>query len=307
MKQKTSKTEAREYTLMIVPHHAKSVFSIRIPLIKVKYAAIALCICLAILSGTMLNYHYQTKMSSQEKLELAQLREENSRQLSELEELAKTTAQLQDDMSRLNQLDGDLRRMINGEESAGVSRAAPVRVGNFSGQGGPEIQPSVSELTNFVKDMEVSVKEREQSLRELKKALVAKNERLAATPSIWPTNGDVTSRFGWRSSPLGRGSEWHPGIDIANDTGTSIVAAANGIVINSGWFGGYGKMIEIDHGNGIVTIYGHNSQLLVESGKLVKKGQPIAYMGNTGLSTGSHLHYEVRVNGTAVNPASFLQ
>ncbi|MGL5514069.1 MAG: M23 family metallopeptidase, partial [Sporomusa sp.] len=150
MKQKTSKTEAREYTLMLVPHHAKSVFSVRIPLIKVKYAAIALCICLSILSGTMLNYHYQTKISSQEKLELSQLREENSRQLSQLAELAKTTAQLQDDMNRLNQLDGDLRRMINGEESAaGVSRSAPVRVGNYSGQGGPEIQPSVSELTNF--------------------------------------------------------------------------------------------------------------------------------------------------------------
>ncbi|MGL5513487.1 MAG: M23 family metallopeptidase, partial [Sporomusa sp.] len=117
----------------------------------------------------------------------------------------------------------------------------------------------------------------------------------------------VTSRFGWRSSPWGRGSDWHPGIDIANDTDTPIVAAAAGIVTNSGWSGGYGKMIEIDHGNGIVTIYGHNSKLLVESGKLVKKGQPIAYMGNTGLSTGSHLHYEVRVNGTAVNPASFLQ
>jgi murein DD-endopeptidase MepM/ murein hydrolase activator NlpD len=74
----------------------------------------------------------------------------------------------------------------------------------------------------------------------------------------------------------------------------------------SGWYGGYGKCIQIDHGNGIVTLYGHNSQVVADVGQTVKKGEVIAYMGSTGASTGSHLHYEVRVNGTAVNPANFL-
>ncbi|WP_414714909.1 peptidoglycan DD-metalloendopeptidase family protein [Sporomusa sp.] len=306
LNQKTPKPDRREYTLMIVPHHAKSVFSIRIPIKAVKYAAVTLGICLTILTGTMLSYRYQANVATKEKMELAQLREVNNKQYSQLEELAKTTAQLQEDMARLNQLDADLRRMVNSEESAATSRSAPVRVGNHSGQGGPESKPSINDLSNLVKELGASAKEREQSLINLKNALTEKNERLAATPSIWPTSGDVTSRFGWRSSPWGWGSDWHPGIDIANDTGTPIVATADGVVASSSWYGGYGKMVEIDHGNGIVTIYGHNSQLLVTPGQHVKKGEIIAYMGNTGISTGSHCHYEIRVNGTAVNPSSFL-
>lgn len=306
LNQKTPKPDRREYTLMIVPHHAKSVFSIRIPIKTVKYTAAALAVCVTILSGTMLNYRYQANMAAQEKHELAQLREVNTKQYSQLEELAKTTAQLQEDMNRLNQLDADLTRLVNGEESTAASRSAPVRVGTHSGQGGPQTKPNIEQLTNLTKELGAAVKEREQSLTNLKNALTEKNERLAATPSIWPTSGDVTSRFGWRSSLWGWGSDWHPGIDIANDSGTPIVATADGIVTNSSWFGGYGKMVEIDHGNGIVTIYGHNSQLFVTPGQKVKKGETIAYMGNTGISTGSHCHYEVRVNGTAVNPSSFL-
>lgn len=306
MKLKMPKPDKREYTLMIVPHHAKSVFSVRIPIKTVKYAAATLGICLIILSGTMLNYRYQAHIANQEKVELTQLREENSKQYSQLEELAKTTAQLQEDMARLNQLDADLRRLVNSDESTAISRSAPVRVGNHNGQGGPESKPGIHELSNLVKELGASVQEREQSLLDLKNSLVEKNERQAATPSIWPTSGDITSRFGWRSSPWGWGSDWHPGIDIANDTGTPVVATADGVVVNSTWYGGYGKMVEIDHGNGIATIYGHNSELLVAPGQKVKKGETIAYMGNTGISTGPHCHYEVRVNGTAVNPSSFL-
>lgn len=306
MKEKKQKPDKREYTLMIVPHHGKSVFRLRIPIKTVKYAAVTLCICLTILSGTLLNYRHQANIAQEEKLELVQLREVNSKQEVELENLAKATAELQDNMNRLNQLDSDLRRMVNGEESGAVSRSAPVRMANYNGQGGPEIKPDINQLTTLVNELKISVSEREQSLQNLKNALIEKNERLAVTPSIWPTNGEVTSRFGWRSSPWGMGSSWHPGIDIANSTGTPIVATADGTVVNSGWYGGYGKMIEIDHGNGIVTIYGHNSQILVASGQTVKKGEIIAYMGNTGISTGPHLHYEVRVNGTAVNPSSFL-
>ncbi|SDE50874.1 hypothetical protein SPACI_017690 [Sporomusa acidovorans DSM 3132] len=130
--------------------------------------------------------------------------------------------------------------------------------------------------------------------------------KLATTPSIWPTSGEVTSGFGWRSSPWGDGSEMHPGIDIANSIGSPIFATADGVVVQSGWAGGYGNIVHIDHGNGIETIYGHNSRVSVSVGQSVKKGQIIAYSGNTGRSTGPHAHYEVRVNGTAVDPIRFL-
>jgi murein DD-endopeptidase MepM/ murein hydrolase activator NlpD len=131
-------------------------------------------------------------------------------------------------------------------------------------------------------------------------------DRLATKPSIWPTSGEVTSGFGWRNSPWGDGSEFHPGIDIANSMGTPIVATADGEVVKSEASGGYGNIVQIDHGNGITTIYGHNSRIIVNVGQSVKKGQVISYLGSTGRSTGPHVHYEVRVNGTAVDPTSFM-
>ena len=122
-------------------------------------------------------------------------------------------------------------------------------------------------------------------------------------PSIWPTTGVVTSPYGLRWG----GTDFHPGMDIANDMGTPIVATADGVVDYAGWnAGGYGNMVDIDHGNGIMTRYGHASQVVVSTGQHVKRGQLIAYMGSTGFSTGPHVHYEVHVNGNRVNPISYL-
>jgi murein DD-endopeptidase MepM/ murein hydrolase activator NlpD len=122
-------------------------------------------------------------------------------------------------------------------------------------------------------------------------------------PSIWPTTGVVTSPYGLRWG----GTDFHPGIDIANDLGTPIVATADGIVEYAGWnAGGYGNMVDINHGNGLMTRYGHASQVVVTVGQYVKRGQLIAYMGSTGFSTGPHCHYEVHVSGQRVNPISYL-
>jgi len=133
-----------------------------------------------------------------------------------------------------------------------------------------------------------------------------KADKLAITPSIWPVNGSVTSGFGSRNSPFGDGNELHPGLDIAVGMGFPVVATADGKVLQSGPVGGYGNLVQIDHGNGIATLYGHNSQLAVRVGQSVKKGQVIAYAGSTGKSTGPHVHYEVRENDTAVDPWTYL-
>jgi len=142
-------------------------------------------------------------------------------------------------------------------------------------------------------------------IQEIEK-MARNTDQLAKKPSIWPTSGEVTSGFGWRNSPMGGGSELHPGMDIANSMGAPVVAAADGEVIQSGAAGGYGNMVQIDHGNGISTIYGHNSRIIVSVGQSVRKGQVVSYVGNTGKSTGPHLHYEVRVNGNAVDPIGFM-
>ena len=120
----------------------------------------------------------------------------------------------------------------------------------------------------------------------------------------WPTNGNITSRYGYRN--IFGGSSCHGGIDIANSSGTDIVAADGGEVIYAGWQSGYGYLIQIDHLNGYVTYYGHNSSLLVSVGDKVYKGQHIAEMGATGRVTGTHCHFEVRYNGERKNPLDYL-
>jgi len=120
----------------------------------------------------------------------------------------------------------------------------------------------------------------------------------------WPTRGLFTSGFGMRRHPLFGIWHLHTGVDIATAWGAPVLAAAEGRVIYAGWFGGYGKIVVIDHGEGMSTLYGHLSSLLVVAGDEVRRGQPVGRVGSTGFSTGPHLHFEVRVNGRPVNPTS---
>lgn len=123
---------------------------------------------------------------------------------------------------------------------------------------------------------------------------------------IWPASGPITSPFGWRIHPIYGSSIFHSGVDIGADYGDTVAAADGGVVIYSDWMSGYGKTIIIQHANGITSLYGHCSALLVANGQRVSKGQAIARVGSTGNSTGPHLHFEVRVNGSPVNPGNYL-
>ena len=122
----------------------------------------------------------------------------------------------------------------------------------------------------------------------------------SAAGFVWPVQGILTSYFGWRWGRM------HEGIDIAVGSGTPVVASAAGTVIVAGWMGGYGNLVVVDHGNGIATAYGHNTSVAAGVGQSVAQGQVIAYSGNTGHSTGPHVHFEVRVNGGAVDPLGYL-
>ncbi len=280
---------------------------IRIPKTTVKYIIGVCCLFIVLIVGTFIHYRQAFNAVSVEKTELETLRKNNEAQALQIEQLGKATVKLQNDMERLNSLDVELRRIVNNEDTTTTSRAGLMRPSvKYIAQGAQKIELDIKDMNNVIYNLQMAVKAREESLVELKQELLMKQARLASKPSIWPTAGEVTSRFGWRNSPTGGGSDFHPGIDIATDIGTPIVATADGVVVQSEWAGGYGNMVQVDHGNGIATLYGHTSQMLVHSGQIVKKGQVIAYSGNTGYSTGPHVHYEVRVNDTAVNPTSFL-
>lgn len=122
----------------------------------------------------------------------------------------------------------------------------------------------------------------------------------------WPASGEITSPFGYRTHPIWGTTIYHAGIDIGVDEGVPVHAADGGTIVWSGWMGGYGYAVVIDHGNGLSTLYGHNSELVVSEGEAVGKGQVIAYAGSTGNSTGPHVHFEVRVNGDPVDPMGYL-
>ena len=125
---------------------------------------------------------------------------------------------------------------------------------------------------------------------------------------MWPVPGyyRISSDYVDRTSPIFGAAEFHTGIDIPASYGEDVVAAADGVVITSGWVNGYGNTVMISHGSGIVTLYGHNSSLVISNGQSVKKGQVIAKIGSTGYSTGNHCHFEVRINGDHTSPWPYL-
>jgi murein DD-endopeptidase MepM/ murein hydrolase activator NlpD len=129
---------------------------------------------------------------------------------------------------------------------------------------------------------------------------------LESIPSIWPTSGPIVSGFGMRMHPIYGYARFHSGIDISSDYGAPIYSSAYGRVSYSGYYSGYGNTVMVDHENGMSTLYGHCSALLVKEGDYVRKGQLIAKIGSTGISTGPHLHYEVQLAGTATNPEPYL-
>lgn len=224
-----------------------------------------------------------------------------------------------DDLARAKEADKQLRRLLEMP-----TKAAIIETGE--GEGGPAAWDQRDILRRFADDpAHESPEPLEKTLEELKARSRARVDSTAeifryvdkkrslfhATPLGWPTQGRITSSFGYRLSPIGAQEgdfdEFHPGLDIANRSGTAITATADGIVERAGWSGGYGRLVFIRHAEGYCTLFGHTSQVLVAPGQRIKRGQAIALMGSTGRSTGSHVHYEVWRNGKQINPAQFLK
>lgn len=174
-----------------------------------------------------------------------------------------------------------------------------------------------SKIVQLEKELEAKRKAEEEARKrreeERRKAAEAANNTYTSYSGgsgqmLWPVSGhyNITSLYGNRIHPIFKTNKFHAGIDISAPLGTSILAAKSGIVIYSGWQGGYGNCVMISHGDGIVTLYGHHSKNLVSVGQYVEAGQKIALCGSTGYSTGPHLHFEVRVNGSTTNPLNWL-
>ena len=216
---------------------------------------------------------------------------------------------------RLGQMQAQLLRLDTlGARLAKLSGMKPQEFdfGQAPPQGGPYIpapQPDVSmgDLNRQLASLSVLVNDRNDKLVALETLLMQNSLDRRLFPSASPVPGaEASSDFGWRIDPFTGKNAMHEGVDFMAPEGTAILASAGGIVVYAGLHPQYGNMIEIDHGNDIVTRYGHASRLLVKAGQVVRRGQEIAEVGSTGRATGNHLHFEVRYKGIAQNPRRFL-
>lgn len=163
-----------------------------------------------------------------------------------------------------------------------------------------------ADLTLSFEKTSVRAKRVEREITLLFERIASQRDLLGATPSVRPTGGWLSSGFGYRTDPFTKRKKLHKGLDFAANIGTPIYAPADGVVSFSGREGGYGKIVSIDHGYGLVTRFAHTSRLLVKTGQKVSRWDKIAEVGNTGRSSGPHLHYEVRLNGVPVNPEKYI-
>ena len=202
-----------------------------------------------------------------------------------------------------------LKSDAEGQYSGAVEPGQNISAGQMGLSSGSSDLTEEERIASIKNDIDWLSKEaaiQEQSLQELSLAAEKKSSRWAATPSIWPVKGWVTSGFGPRVSPFTEKPAWHDGLDIGAAANAPIQAPAQGRVTSVGFDPKLGILVKLDHGFGIETVYGHLAKSLVKEGQRVKRGEVIALVGSSGLATGPHLHYMVKVNGQALDPVKYI-
>lgn len=298
--------QKRCFTIMIVPHSEEATYSFRLPLF-VGQLIVALSV-VGLGAFLFLAYAYHNALLDAEEVRI--LRQANQVQQDEINTFAGITQQLLERMQQVEELAEEVAGKLGldqeqddkGTESSGKSSPAEERL--YASRSDPDrVLDRAAENISLLQNL---IPENAHALEELKGEVDEYIRRLAATPSICPARGRFTSGFGMRRTPYGGGSQFHYGVDIAGSHGSPIYATADGKVSQAGYRGSYGNLIVIHHGYGFQTYYAHLSKYAVSPGTWVKRGQVIGYMGRTGRATGTHLHYEVHVNGVAVNPSRYM-
>jgi len=296
----------RRWTVVLVPHTSEpsKVVEVSYGVLRSVAIAVGVVAVLALLLG------YAAVSHTTDQTRTARLRQENVRLEQQLGEINGRLATLTDTLSRIAQRDARIRVLANLEpidpqvQAAGVGGPAePAAAGAAETQAIRQSHEIRVDLNGLIRRANLLA----LSFREAADSLATHSARLAATPSIMPTQGWLTSAFSsMRTHPILHIARPHEGIDVTAPMGSPIEAPAAGVVIETGWESGYGNTVSIDHGYGIVTKFAHTSKILVHEGQRVTRGQRIALVGNSGLATGPHLHYEVHVNGRPVDPLKYV-
>ena len=304
----------RYYTLMVISENASKSKQWIIPAWAVKATVIALPIFLLIAVTLFLDYRYVVNQV----FENRELQSENRRLRQSVQLYKNRMESVESSLDRIENFSARLKMITNLVDRDQVSKQldlplpnANTNVNLFSEVDPKNQDPKTMEerqtLDKQYEKISYSSLSLEQNLHDLYELLSDQKSFLKALPTKKPAEGYFTSGFGVRVSPMGEGERMHEGLDIANAVGTPIRAPAQGTVIFAGRKSGYGNIVILDHGYGLETWYGHASKILVKSGQLVKRGQTMALLGNTGeRSTGPHVHYEVRVHGIPVDPLNYI-
>ncbi len=300
------KSSKRFLTIFVLPSDSSKAKKYRIPQGLYRAGKVVALLMFIVFAYVVIDYGNMALKVQ----ELNKLRRENTAQKIELRKLSTRIDNLEKRLVRLQLFDKKLRIIANLETPSSADR----ELLGMGGTGADEYflnmdkakDDLVSKMHSEINQLEEEAKLQERSFTELEEFLLEQAALLASTPSVWPTRGWLTSRFGKRRDPFTGRIQMHRGIDIANRVGTDVIAPADGIVTRITKMHSLGRLVEISHGYGIRTRYGHLSKVLVRVGQKVKRGQKIAEMGNTGRSTGPHLHYEVIANGIHVNPLRYI-
>ncbi|MBD1399378.1 M23 family metallopeptidase [Pelovirga terrestris] len=268
--------------------------------LRIRKTFLGLTLCSLLLGGMLFSFFAWDYVSHRiEFQELQRLRIEASDQRQNMQRLVLDVERLQQELASLAMTEARIRQLANLEDDG---RLIPVAMG-----GQPdEDNFSLNEIQQQINALQIDIELRRQAQQDVRNLLNDQISISRSTPKGWPTRGWLSSYFGKRKSPFTGRTVMHEGLDIAANTGTPVVAPADGIVARVTYSSTYGNKVVIDHGYGYQTLYAHNSRILVKVGQRVTRGERIAQVGNTGVSTGPHLHYEVHLNGVPIDPRAFL-
>ena len=304
------KYKAKSFTVMIIPHGDEEAYSFKLPQWCVQWAGVALIILLV----SSVSIVYSLRQTKHQLANYQGLLAENRQQQEHILFLAKQTTGLQEQVHGIQALDTSIRELMDiasPQASSTEDLSSSLLVAELDNRvqvtsRSLSLSATILRTQQNIEQIKESIPETEDSLKYLEKKVQIQRAKDVSTPSLWPTRGTITSGFGYRRSPFGSSREFHSGLDIGASRGTQVYSTAGGVVRMANYNGGYGNVIFVDHGYGFSTVYAHLSKLNVKVGQQVTKGQLIGTVGSTGASTGPHLHYEVRVNGVAVNPTKYL-
>jgi murein DD-endopeptidase MepM/ murein hydrolase activator NlpD len=297
--------------VLIIPHTDLPLLKGRFPLSFVVFAAAAWSV-LTIWAGFAVGRHADYYVTKADNLVLRAKVNYMAAEIGRSREFLDVARATDRQIRRLLGMRGPLAPEAAETDSSLGGPTAADRAGLLKYLSADAAQVTQSAIRQSVDEIRHESEQRISSYQEIAWFIANQRSLLRSTPSIWPTVGNITSPFGYRFSPIHRGAaegddeQFHSGLDIANRSGTPIVATADGVVRFAGWSGGYGLMVLIDHGYGFSTLYAHTSKALVRAGESIKRKQLIAVMGSTGRTTGSHVHYEIWNHNRPVNPAKYL-